>query len=62
MKRSATLGARPNVCPKCRGSLFPYLDGDRQCLQCGYIAYARLPKPAPSKRERPPSYQGINLS
>jgi ribosomal protein S27AE len=61
MKGSATVDAQPNVCPKCQGSLFPDLDGDLQCLQCGYIAYARLPDPAPAKRERPPSYKGIKL-
>lgn len=61
MESAATSDARPGACPKCRGSLIPDLDGDRQCLQCGYIAYARTPEPAPARRERPPSYKGITL-
>lgn len=61
MKGSATLEGRPNVCPKCRGSLIPDLDGDRECLQCGYIAYARPQSYLPTKRERRPTHKGINL-
>jgi len=61
MTRSASLDARPNVCPKCTGTLIEDFDGDRECLQCGFIAYARPPDHVPTKRERRPSYKGINL-
>ncbi len=61
MKRSAPLDAPTNVCPRCSGRLIKALDGDRECLQCGYIAYARPPKHRPTKRERRPSHGGINL-
>jgi len=61
MKGSATIDAPPNACPRCSGSLIPDLDGDRECLQCGYIAYAQLPKHEPAKRERPPTYKGMKL-
>lgn len=62
MTRSATLDARPNVCPKCSGSLIKDLDDDRKCLQCGFVAYARPPEPVdPAKRERSPTYKGMNL-
>jgi ribosomal protein S27AE len=61
MKDSARLDALANVCPKCSGTLIKDLDDDRHCLQCGYIAYARLPKNGPSKRERRPSHGGVSL-
>jgi hypothetical protein len=62
MAGSATIDARPNVCPKCTGTLIKGLDGDDQCLQCGFVVYARLPERVdPTKRERPPTYRGMNL-
>lgn len=60
-KDAAGPDAPANVCPKCSGSLIKNLDGDRQCLQCGYVAYARLPKHVPSKRERRPRHKGFDL-
>ena len=62
MKGSATIDAPPNACPRCSGSLIPDLDGDRECLQCGFVVYARLPERVdPTKRERPPTYKGMKL-
>jgi ribosomal protein S27AE len=62
MAGSATIDARPNVCPKCGGTLIEDFDGDRECLQCGFIVYARVPKDVdPAKRERPPTHQGIRI-
>jgi ribosomal protein S27AE len=62
MKGSAARGTRANVCPRCSGTLIKDMDDDRQCLQCGYVAYARRPKQVPGKgRERRPSHKGINL-
>jgi hypothetical protein len=62
MTTSATVDARPNACPKCNGMLIDYFDGDRLCLQCGFVAYARLPKDVdPKKRDRPPTYKGMKL-
>jgi ribosomal protein S27AE len=62
MTMSATVDARPSACPKCNGTLIDYFDDDRLCLQCGYIAYARQPKDVdPTKRERPPTYKGMQL-
>ena len=61
MRGSPAPDAPTNVCPRCSGSLIKTLDGDRECLQCGYIAYARLPMHRPTKRERRPSHKGINL-
>ena len=60
MAGSATVDAKPNVCPKCSGTLIKDLDGDDECLQCGFVAYARLPKEVDhTKRERPPTYKGM---
>lgn len=54
MRVSPAQDAPANVCPKCGGSLMKTLEGDRECLQCGYIAHARLPKRAtPESRRRP---------
>jgi ribosomal protein S27AE len=62
MRGLATLDASANVCPRCGGTLIKDLDDDRECLQCGYIAYARLPKNGvPAKRRRRPSYKGFKL-
>jgi ribosomal protein S27AE len=62
MATLATIDARSNVCPKCRGTLIKYFDDDRECLQCGYVAYAQLPKDVdPTKRERLPTYKGMQL-
>ncbi len=62
MAGSATIDARPNVCPKCSGTLIEDFDGDAQCLQCGFVAYARPPHPVdPTKRERPPTYKGLKI-
>jgi hypothetical protein len=60
-KGSATPDARSNVCPKCSGTLIKDLDGDSECLQCGYIAYARLPKAVPPDGKRRPSHGGLKL-
>lgn len=62
MKGSATIDARLNACPRCSGTLIKDLDGDSECLQCGFVAYARPQTYIPAKRERPPSYKGMNLS
>ncbi len=61
MKGSAPLEAPTNVCPRCGGRLIKAQNGDRECLQCGYIAYARPPRHRPTKRERRPSHKGIYL-
>lgn len=62
MAGSATIDARPNVCPKCSGTLIKDFDGDDKCLQCGFIAYAHPPMPVdPKKRDRPPTYQGLKI-
>ena len=37
------------------------LDDDRQCLQCGYIAYARRPKKTPPEAKRRPRHGRVNL-
>ncbi len=56
------MDASANVCPRCGGTLIKDLDDDRECLQCGYIAYARLPeRVVPAKRRRRPSYKGFKL-
>jgi ribosomal protein S27AE len=61
MKGLVKPDTRASVCPRCEGTLIPDLDGDRQCLQCGYVAYARLPSHIPTKRERRPTHQGMDL-
>jgi ribosomal protein S27AE len=62
MTASATVDTRPNVCPRCNGILIKYFDDDRECLQCGFVAYAHPPHPVdPTKRERPPTYKGMEL-
>jgi hypothetical protein len=37
------------------------LDGDHQCLQCGYIAYARVPKDVPPEGRRRPKHGKVKL-
>jgi len=62
MKGPAMRDTPTNVCPRCTGALIKDFDGDSQCLQCGYIAYQRLPKHVvPTKRDRRPSHGGVNL-
>jgi hypothetical protein len=61
MKGSAAPDAPTNVCPRCTGILIKDLDDDRQCLQCGYVAYARIAKDTSTKGERRPSYKGLRL-
>jgi ribosomal protein S27AE len=61
-KGSAARDIPTNVCPKCTGFLIKDFDGDSHCLQCGYVAYARLPRHvAATKRERRPSHGGVSL-
>ena len=61
VKGPATPDAPSSVCPKCSGTLIKDLDGDRECLQCGYIAYARLPKNVPPEGKRRPTHGGLKL-
>ncbi len=60
-KGSVAPDAQAKVCPKCSGFLIKDLDDDRKCLQCGYVAYAQLPKHTRPKRERRPTYKGLKL-
>jgi ribosomal protein S27AE len=62
MMGSAATEASANVCPRCSGTLVKDLDDDRECLQCGYVAYARLPDDVvPANGERRPNYKGFKL-
>ncbi len=61
VKSPVTPDAPSNVCPKCKGTLIEDLDGDRECLQCGYVAYARVPKDVPREGRRRPKHGKIKL-
>lgn len=61
VKGPLTPDSSSNVCPKCSGTLIEDLDDDRKCLQCGYIAYARLPKKVPPEGRRRPKHGKIKL-
>jgi len=58
---SATRDAPSNVCPKCKGTLIKNQGDDRHCLQCGYIAYARVPKDVTPEGKRRPKHGKIKL-
>lgn len=61
VKGPVTPEAPSDTCPKCSGTLIEYLDDDRQCLQCGYIAYAQPPKDVNPEAKRRPRHGNVNL-